>query len=189
VTHRLFVALPLPGEAREALQACQYELREYLPAGLVRWTKPDGMHVTLSFLGDVDGKAVPELEEALEKACEPHRAFSLGLDGLGAFPQAGPPKVIWAGTRGDLRALHELQHDTERTAAPYAANQDRKPFTGHVTLGRVRAQPDRVGRALRAVEPEWPGTWPVVEARLMESELTPQGSVYHVRAAFRLGGA
>lgn len=192
---RLFAAVDLPAEAKAALAATVGQLGELLPAG-VRWVNPAGIHLTLKFLGEVDGGLVEPLLGALREAAAgmDKAPFPLHLEGLGVFPNEREPRVIWAGVGGDLDTLGRLQGLVERAAAALGFAEERREFRPHLTLGRVR---DGVTLAARremgsvvveqsgALAPEY--AWEVGEISLIRSVLTAQGAVYSTLEAARLG--
>lgn len=94
---RLFAAITLDEPVRRALIKAQDELRQ--SGAEARWVEPVNIHLTLRFLGEVPESLVPKLTEALTKACAGHRAFSMDIVGLGAFPNPARPRVVWAGCR------------------------------------------------------------------------------------------
>ena len=144
---RLFVAVELPAGAKEGLAAAVGQLRGLMPAG-VRWVNPAGIHLTLKFLGEVDGGLAPPLLAALQRemAGVDKTPFPLRLDGLGVFPNRREPRVIWAGVGGDLETLGAVQRRVETAAVSLGLARERREFRPHLTLGRVR---DRVLPAAR----------------------------------------
>lgn len=192
---RLFVAVELPDGAKEGLAASIGQLRGLTPAG-VRWANPAGIHLTLKFLGEVDGGLVEPLLGALREAAAgvDKAAFPLHLEGLGVFPNGREPRVIWAGVGGDLGTLAEVQGRVEAAAAALGLARERREFRPHLTLGRVR---DGVTPAARrelgsVVVEQGPAVaaayaWEVEEISLIRSVLTPQGAVYTTLGTARLG--
>lgn len=185
---RTFIAIDLPSEVKEGLSTFTESLKG---RGLsdVRWVKPGGIHLTLKFLGDIPPSTVPLLLDAIESAAESHHSFILGLGNLGVFPNPNNPRVLWVGLNGGLSALGQLQASVEEQCQFLGFEPERRRFTPHLTLGRVRRTlPEPQGDLVRdALEEEaGPGElqWPVEEIHLIHSTLTPQGAVYR-----SLGGA
>ncbi len=192
---RLFVAVDLPAGAKAALAATVGQLGELLPAG-VRWVNPAGIHLTLKFLGEVEGGLVELLLGSLREAAAgmDMTAFPLHLEGLGVFPNRREPRVIWAGVGGDLAALGRLQGLVEKAAAAVGFAEERREFRAHLTLGRVRegvrpAARREMGSVVveqgGALEPEY--AWEMEEISLIRSVLTAQGAVYSTLGTARLG--
>jgi len=150
----------------------------------VRWVRPDQLHVTLSFLGQVDAASVAEIAAALAHAGA-GAPLRLGLDGVGHFPPRGAPRVLWAGLGGNLDALSALQARVEEALLGAGVETDGKPFHAHVTLGRVK-RPSGVREVLTALDELGLHTDPeaVVELVLFESRLSPAGAEYRELGRF-----
>lgn len=137
-TLRTFVALPLPDEFRAAVAETAAALRAALGERDVRWVQPEGFHLTLAFLGDTAPAQVVQVCDGLEQVARTNRPVPLRLDQLGVFPHARRPRVFWVGVHDDSGALHALQQAVAAMLTPLGWAPDRRPFTGHLTLGRVR---------------------------------------------------
>jgi 2'-5' RNA ligase len=131
---RLFVAVPIGRDLREAVEACARAVRARPGADAWRWTDAEGWHVTLAFLGATDPSAVSDLSERLCRVAAKYEPFQLETGGLGAFPSRRRARVLWyaiADPRGELRRLAEAVQ-----AASGSSGEDR--FRGHLTLARAR---------------------------------------------------
>lgn len=183
---RLFVALNLPDGVRRALWAAAAPVREL---GLqVKWARPEGIHVTLKFLGEVPGEREPELRAALGRAAVGGGALSLGVGGFGAFPGIDRPRVIWAGLDPDP-ALDLLQQRVEQQFVPLGFPSETRPFRPHLTLGR--AARDARPKACDGLEETLVGlrhreTTLIMTVDLMQSVLQSAGAVYQIRHSERL---
>jgi 2'-5' RNA ligase len=164
-TYRCFIALPLPEQVKGALVNAQEQLRRQLPKDTWRWSKPEQLHLTLDFLGDVPMEKVEAIAAHLDWACRGIAPFELHLGALGSFGR--PPRVLWASVEGDLEALHKLQGQV-------ALSKDAKPFHSHLTLARARGQASFSAVRLEAVH------WQLGEVCLFRSELHPQGASHTV---------
>jgi 2'-5' RNA ligase len=186
---RLFVAADLPAGLRERLGALQHEL-----SGMksdVRWVRPEGIHLTLVFLGEVAPERLAQLRDALvAAAAEIAAPFRLRVTGVGTFPDRGPLRVVWAGIDGDRAAAARLKTALGRHLAPCGFAAEEREFRPHLTLGRVRQERGRDDRTLlerhRSVDL---GEFEVDEVLLFESRLGPQGAQYAVLARCPLGSA
>lgn len=187
---RAFVAVDLGPAAQEAACALQQKLAAGLPRGTVRWARPDQLHLTLWFLGDVVADRLPDLRQALGNALEGMNGFGLQLDRLGAFPSPRAPRVLWLGLGGDLARLGDLQERVARSAGPFGGHQETRAFHPHLTLGRVNRPDAAVGRAFQAfladAPPLTPCAWRVETVRLIRSQLRPSGAEYSELAGFVL---
>jgi RNA 2',3'-cyclic 3'-phosphodiesterase len=179
---RLFIALPLPPEVTGWLWQFGQKLAGVVPPEAVRWVRPEGMHLTLSFLGDeVTAVQLPLIIQALDQLATVTQPFSLHLDKLGCFPKPLAPRVIWAGLAGDVVQLRQLKTGLDELLTPLGWPPERRSFSPHLTLGRVK---DTAGVA-RASLPF--GTllqkqgFVNTAVSLYQSQLTPQGPHYTIR--------
>ncbi len=184
-TIRVFIALDLPAEAKQTLGGIIQKLRAGLPNGL-RWVDPSGIHLTLKFLGDIDPSLAADLMDAMKSVAQakPGERFSLRLSGLGLFPNPAQPRVLWVGLAGDLDALRALQERTEEAMFGLGFAKERRPFSPHLTLGRVRdgVSADlrrQVGSCLAGLDMEDGEPWEPEAVHLIQSTLMSQGAVYN----------
>ena len=192
---RAFVAVAISQEARRTLAEAVESLQSRGVVG-VRWVRPSAIHLTLKFLGEIDGLSAcvhaqagslgGDIMDALQRAAAARSPFRLSLSGLGAFPRPESPRVIWAGLGGDLDELGSLQRDVDREVSPaVGVPLEKRPFSPHLTLGRVRdkvplTQRRSIGDALRGFDLASTPPWPVTGLHLVRSTLTPGGAVYDV---------
>ncbi len=181
---RLFVAIEIPSDVRTAIQQLQANCRAGLPGRGIRWNDPQHFHLTLRFLGNVESSRVPELTSGLCRACLNFGSLPLQCAGVGMFPERGRPRVVWVGvddTRKELGRLHAVVADATRGLA---AEDVKKHFSGHITLGRCREIGRPESAALRQFVRDFSdrrfGAWEAAEILLMRSELLPQGPVHSV---------
>jgi RNA 2',3'-cyclic 3'-phosphodiesterase len=157
----------------------------------VKWVRPENIHLSLKFLGDVEEAREPELREALRRAAgarsEP-RPLTLQITGFGVFPDYHRPRVVWAGVTPEP-GLELLQHAVEQAFAPLGFPTEARAFRPHVTLGRA-ARDARPGdfRGLEEIlaGTDFDATVTVAEVDLMQSTLQPSGPVYQVKCHERL---
>ncbi len=179
---RTFVALEMGDTIRPALEKLIASLQPRVPGA--RWVRPEGIHLTLRFLGDTPPERIAPLRNGLAAAaaaCSPAEARVAGLD---TFPARGkPPRVLWVGMEIPPSVL-ELQAACERVAVIAGFPPEERPFRGHLTLARFR---ERVLRP--ALPPVDLGVAPLETLTLMRSEQRPGGAVYTPIARFPLGPA
>ncbi|HEY0147583.1 MAG TPA: RNA 2',3'-cyclic phosphodiesterase [Allosphingosinicella sp.] len=175
--HRLFVAIRPPEPVREQLLDLMEGMAE------ARWQTEDQLHLTLRFIGEVDGRLAADIDTALSAVRHP--PFQLALDGLGAFNRRGQPAALWAGVAPHeaLKTLHKkIDHGLQRAGlAP-----ERRAYLPHITLARF----GRGGASLQPLLARAGGItsapFPVTEFRLYESCLTPTGAEYAPIARYSL---
>ena len=190
-TVRVFVSVGLSAAAREVLVDAVARIRLEIPDG-VQWARPDGMHLTLKFLGNIPSANVSPLLGCVGELARANRRFGLKLTGLGMFPNRRKPRVLWAGVGGDLDALASLQQAAEDAINALGYPAEQRPFRPHITLGRPRRSvPDgqlaRIGAVVSGLTPPPPVDWEVDCVDVMRSELHPSGARYTVLSSSRLG--
>jgi 2'-5' RNA ligase len=176
---RTFIAIPLPQECQSILDQMQQSLRVY-NAG-VRWVAIPSIHLTLKFLGEVDPEVVPELIVRLTEDSKSERRFELRLHGLGCFPSAQNPRVIWCGIDGETDSLLRLQHIVESACTKLGFAPEDRPFRPHLTLGRVQGR--RILQPLMdklAAGSDLACGFQADRFHVYKSSLKPQGAVYTV---------
>lgn len=168
--HRLFVAIDLPEEVKQAVTGARGELRG------ARWVGAEQLHLTLRFIGDADDLLLTGIAEKLtEPDC---RSFSLGLKGIGHFPPRGMPRVLWIGLEAGASLL-TLQHEVELACRAAGILPDERPFSPHITIARLKETTPAQAAAYTtqrrdfAVEP-----FRVTEFHLYESILGRDGAVH-----------
>ncbi len=132
---RLFVALPVSGAAREELAAVIAGLQDR--GWPVRWARPDGLHLTLKYLGEVPAEREPEIVRALAPAVRGMTALPLAAREIGGFPTLERARVLWCGYDAEP-ALELLVDRVERALEALGFAVEGRPFRAHVTLGRLR---------------------------------------------------
>jgi RNA 2',3'-cyclic 3'-phosphodiesterase len=180
---RSFVAVELDDNAREALTRLQGELKRLSPNRTVRWTKPETIHLTLQFLGDVPPGDVDALGTALQAACTGLPGFDMTLQGLGVFPNPKRPRIVWVGISERSGVLRDLQRRVGEALAPLGFPPEKRPFKPHLTIGRAArdaAQSDlqQVGALMGKIDVPKLAVVPVDHVCLMKSDLRPSGAVY-----------
>jgi 2'-5' RNA ligase len=183
---RLFVAIDLDAAARDALAAVQQELRSRDSGSPIRWVRPDQLHLTLVFLGEVDEARAPELAVAIGAPID-RRAFDVTFEGLGAFPPHGAPRALWVGAREGAAELQALQQVLAGRAARLGIRLESRPFSPHLTLGRWKAsRPSDRRRALAAAPAGAIARSHIDHATLYQSRPSASGHVYTALARANL---
>jgi len=185
---RLFIAIDLPDSVRAALAREQARLRDGCARSRdIRWTRPEGLHLTLKFLGQVEATRVTDVTEALN-ALGPYETFEIEVGGFGFFPSARRPRVFWVGSQA-TPVLGELARRVEAAMEPLGFAREDRPFQPHLTLARLegqRPQPE-LDAAVQKGEASF-GRFTVTEFFLFESKLRPGGAEYSKLARFPAAG-
>lgn len=177
---RAFVALEIEERMRDRIVQLAEGLRGRLPG--VHWVRPEGIHLTLRFLGQSSRARIESLSPRLAaaaRACPPSEAH---VSGLGMFPERGSPRVLWLGVAVAAPVL-ALQATCEEASVGAGFPPEPRPFRSHLTLGRWR---DRAPRP--QIPPADLGTVALATLTVFRSELQRAGAVYTPLARFPLGG-
>jgi RNA 2',3'-cyclic 3'-phosphodiesterase len=183
---RAFVAMELPGDLLKTLEAGQSELKR---RGVrARWIRPESLHLTLKFLGNISADQVAAVTDALQAAAGRHGAFCLTAAGIGVFPGVRRPRVLWAGLSGDIAALAQLQRDLDDRLVAVGFSREARDFHGHLTLGRFSTEVDsgRIADVVASYTSTIFGGFEVREVVLFQSDLQPQGPVHTALARAKL---
>ncbi|MCU0304772.1 MAG: RNA 2',3'-cyclic phosphodiesterase [Thermoanaerobaculales bacterium] len=174
--HRAFVALDLPPETRELIRREQERLRRELPRA--RWTRPEGQHLTLKFLGDTPKAVVAELAAALAAAAAGRSPVVVTLGGSGFFPGPQRPRVAWVGGRAP--GAGELAAAVDDAAVAIGLAAERRPWSLHLTQARLDRPwpPAAVERFLEWGRGFSAPSFACAEVVVFASELRPGGAVY-----------
>ena len=175
---RTFIAIEIPAEIKKGMAEAQGRLKvSGVEAG---WTRPEGIHLTLKFLGDVGEQRIPEVMNALTRAVIGMNRFRLEITGAGAFPNPRSARVAWIGVSGDLERLMALQSSVEEAMAGFGMERENRKFTPHLTLGRIKyiRSRDAWVNALDAMKDIRLSSFDVEAVSLMKSELQRSGAVY-----------
>ncbi len=173
---RLFVALDLPESIRERLA----RLCTGLPS--TRWVAPDQLHLTLSFIGEVDGDTFHDLSAALIQVV--FDSFPMRLDGLGFFPPRGKPRVVWVGIEKNEPLLH-LQRKIHTHLVRLRLPLESRKFAPHITLARLKNTPaDKVGAYLETNGLFCTEPFQVDRFRLYSSVLSQKGALHYIEQEY-----
>lgn len=179
---RAFIAIELPAHVCDAIQKQTARLRQSLGDDLIRWVPTRNMHLTLKFLGDTSTSYLDFLKQLLAREADSHPQFDLQLGGLGSFPTRRNPRLLWIGIHAPAD-LASLQRNIEMGASRLGYEQEERPFSPHLTIGRVRqnTSPLDSQKVRAALETIQLGNIPIARVdsiHLFKSDLQPGGSIY-----------
>jgi len=179
---RSFIAIELPHNVKGGLAQLRSQL-EQAEHPFVKWVAPEGIHLTLKFLGNVPLKQVAEITKAMEEATKGISAFHLEISGLGGFPNLKQPRVLWVGIKGEIDKLVSLQQNIDWALSPLGFAKEERPFVPHLTLARLRegaspAGKKSFGELVMSTSFEISYPFDVGAVSLMRSQLTPVGAIY-----------
>jgi 2'-5' RNA ligase len=190
---RLFVAIELPDAWKEAVAAYQRRLQERIsidaPRVRLRYVRPEGVHLTLKFLGETPANRLPSIEGALSQAVTTAPNFRLELRRVGSFSDRRAARVVWAGVAGDTDALRLLAERVDTRLASAGFARERRGFMPHLTIARLpdamsQAERELVVAASNAIALAPQDAMLVGYVSLMRSHLGPGGTRYERLARF-----
>jgi 2'-5' RNA ligase len=186
---RSFFAIELSAEIATGVRRIQGALKER--EGGVRWVRPEGIHLTLKFLGEVEPDRIEAIVKKAGEVVQGVRPFTVEIRGGGGFPSAKNPRVIWIGVEEPSGRLTQLQSRVEAGMAELGFTQEKRRYTPHLTVGRVRSGKGRktVVQALDAIRASDLGKMEVREVILFRSHLKPTGAEYTKLGSFPLEAA
>jgi len=173
---RTFIAHPVPETWKQILTETSTELRKGLDSRIA-WVKPENMHFTLKFLGEMPEEQIPELHTALQKI--PFAPFSISTGQTGFFPDQSKPRIIWIGLNQGADKFCTNAAAVDMALAELGFEKNQKPCHAHLTLGRVKkqAKDDWAALAEKINLIELPAA-PIKSFTLYRSTLTPEGPIY-----------
>ena len=175
---RTFIAVRLPAETRRRLAEVEKQL---VASGAdVKWVAEESFHVTLKFLGYVEPKRLDAITRAVESATDGAASFDANLSGVGAFPKASRPSVVWAGITAGSEEFKALAERVEVALERIGFAREPRPFSAHVTVGRVKSAKnlDRLQETIERLREEDVDSFRVEGVSVMRSDLRPTGPVY-----------
>jgi RNA 2',3'-cyclic 3'-phosphodiesterase len=183
---RTFICIEIPESIKERIDRLQGTLREI--EAQVSWTKPSNIHLTLKFLGGVDTARIDRVRKAVQCAATGISPFKVEVSGAGCFPSPRNPRVLWVGISVVPEALKQLFSNIEDELAREGFPREKRRFSPHLTIGRVRTPHNsaQVAEALIAAGFS-PETFDANDVIVMRSDLKPTGSIYTPHATINLG--
>ncbi len=187
---RAFIAIELSDDIKKELEEIEFFLksRNSTPA---KWVNPESIHLTLKFLGDVSPEKITDISGAIKNGVTGITAFHLQLAGLGVFPNSTRVQVVWAGVTGDMDRLKKLQKNIEEAMEKQGFPLEKRNFSPHLTLARVRdyaTLDERKQLGNLITDTSFSGSILKVDSvNLIKSQLTRQGAIYTRLSSIRLG--
>jgi 2'-5' RNA ligase len=185
---RVFCAVELPAEVQERAADHIADLRSRMPQVRAGWAHSERLHITMKFLGEIEQERVDALSGAAARAARTLSPFHFIIEGAGAFPPRGLPRVLWLGVKDDSASLNRLQLNLENECEGAGFAREARPFHPHLTIARLR-RPEGARRlaALHQAKGFAPIAVSVNDLIVMRSQLGPGGSRYTELARHRLG--
>ena len=175
---RTFIAIEIPDDIKKKLSETQQRLKE--PGVEASWTRPEGIHLTLKFLGEIPETRIPDIMNGIRQSVEGRGPFRLVAGGVGSFPNPRNARVVWVGLSGDTDKLVWIQAALEEAIAHLGMDREKREFKPHLTLARIKyiRFRDKWLKSLEEIKDLNLGGFDVSAISLMRSELKRTGAVY-----------
>lgn len=186
---RLFIAIDIDEEINNALEDLQKQLRSKADVRKsdVKWARPDNVHLTLKFLGEVKDEKIVEICNIVKEVAGRHKSFDLSIDTVGHFGGRSA-RVLWIGTGEGRDELFQLQKDIEQRLVSAGWPEEQRQFTGHLTLCRIRNS--KAGVKLAQIGQQYKdfklGVMSANSVCVYQSQLKPTGPIYTVLGNYKL---
>jgi 2'-5' RNA ligase len=186
---RVFIAIDIDEQTLRALKELQSQLQDKadIKKGDVKWVRPELIHLTLKFLGEIKDKEILEVCTIIENVASRHSAFDLDIESVGHFGGRNA-RLLWVGTGQGKEQLKQLHEDIEEQLAHAGWPKENREFTGHMTLCRIKNT--KAGSKMAQLSQEYKeyeiGTTPVDSVVVYESQLTPSGPIYTALGTYKL---
>jgi len=185
-TIRSFIAIPLNAEIISHIEKIQKDLKTL--SADVKWVNPRSIHLTLKFLGGIEEGDIEKIAQGIQDGITGFKPWSAAVKNVGAFPSLKSPRVVWIGIEDLGGQLIKLQNQIEKEMANLGFEEEKRKFSAHLTLGRVRSPKGKneLVKYLLDEREQVFGEIKVDRAILFKSELKPTGAVYTVLKEFTL---
>ncbi|MBN1870704.1 MAG: RNA 2',3'-cyclic phosphodiesterase [Candidatus Omnitrophica bacterium] len=177
-TIRTFIAIPLNTEIQQAISRVQERLKKHDCS--IKWVKPENIHLTLKFLGDVELEKIDTIKQKLESLFKGIGPVKLEMTQLDAFPSINHPKILWIGLKDDEQKISRQVSVLEDELGKLGFKKEERPFSPHVTIGRIRSPRNIQALSEAMSEYSFPaGLKQVIDCIILyKSTLTSQGPIY-----------
>jgi 2'-5' RNA ligase len=183
---RTFIAVEIPEKIISSIARVQEGIKNY--GFKIRWVRPESIHLTLKFLGNIEAADTENVGRAVFRASKEYTPLSLQVKGIGVFPGIKRPRVVWVGITGQLETLFGLQKTLDKNLEAIGFSKEKRPFKGHLTLGRIKKKIDTNTfiEALDTFGNFETETFTADRVVLYKSELKASGAVYTKLMSARL---
>lgn len=183
---RSFIAVEIPEKIISSIDRVQEGIKNY--GFKIRWVRPERIHLTLKFLGNIKAADTENVGRAVFEAAKAYTPLSLKVKGIGVFPGIRRPRVVWVGITGQLETLGRLQKTLDENLEAIGFPKEKRPFKGHLTLGRIQKKIDTKTfiEALDTFGNFETETFTADRVVLYKSELKASGAVYTKLMSARL---
>jgi 2'-5' RNA ligase len=183
-TLRTFIAVDFPIEIKEKIIEITAYFQSKLPPAQIKWVEPDHMHLTLKFMGETPHDKLVQIKQSIHQVISVFPSFEIEIKALGMYPNNQRHRVIWLGINAENHLIL-LHNQLDQALKGEGIKSDRRPFSPHLTIGRVRRNADQesiiqIGKILSQFKIASLGSIKIDEILYYQSVLTPQGPIYTI---------
>ena len=174
---RTFIAIELSEHIKKELSDIEKELKE--TKAVAKWVKPDDIHLTLKFLGNVEEEKIELIKKSIQESVKGVTPFIIDLKDIGAFPSPSRPRVIWVGVQSGKERIKNLAESIEGNLEKIGFKKEDRQFSAHITLGRIKSlvNIDKLKDLIKEKKYH-SSSFEVSKIAIMRSDLTPEGPIY-----------
>ena len=182
---RSFLAIDLPAEVLNKIRTIQNQLKKTIE-GSIGWTRPEGIHLTLKFFGNISENDISNITMVIENHVNRIKPLALNAGNLGVFPTLARPRVLWLGVGGDVEPLAGFQKSIDSALQDFGFEGENRPFRPHLTLARIKDPKSVIGLAkiMEKSDNYEAGHFHAGGITLFKSQLSPKGAIYTKLAYF-----
>ena len=175
---RLFIAIEISEKQKHELTCLQNRMRHHLEG--VRWVRPEGLHLTLKFIGETEEDNVASIKKAMDLTASSITGFQITFGGCGAFPSLQKARIIWIGLDNGSSEVKRMAEELQKYLSKYGFAREKRTYHPHLTLGRFRYPlPDNITNEIIEHEASFvTSVSEVGSVNLFKSQLLPQGAVH-----------
>ena len=187
IVMRIFIAVELPASIKAEVWAFQEALVH--TSASIRWTRPESLHLTLKFLGEIEEARLSEIMNVVQRVAASHRQMTLCLTGIGVFPHLRNPRIFWVGLGGDIEKYASLAEEIDLSLSEWGFPREERSYNPHLTIGRFKSPLGASELMSQARHQPLPFlSFRVTEVTVMRSVLNPRAAVYSPIFNCPLGG-
>ncbi len=179
---RTFIAVNFPKDLLVRIDEITHFFKKKTPDRALKWVDINNLHLTVKFIGEINENKIGQVKDVLTQSLSAQNAFNIEVSGLGMYPNQHNPRVVWLGISGE-EPLIKIHKDLNRQLTAVNISPEKRPFSGHLTIARVRRNTDKetagmVGDILSQFTVDSLGWITIDHINLYKSELTPAGPIY-----------
>ena len=179
---RTFIAIDFSPEIIRKITEIINYFRSQTPDKAIKWVAPENLHLTVKFLGEVPDNKIEDIKEFIKKSLADKHTFQIEVKGLGMYPNATKPRVIWLGIKGS-EPIVEIYKILDSELQKANVQPDKRGFSPHLTIARIRRNTDskvvqEIGKTLSKFKVDSLGSCIIDHIVLYKSVLTPKGPIY-----------